>query len=188
MTDRARRRVDELLAELIELVETARAVPMSGSCVVPRERTLDLLDDLHGSLPAELVEARQALAQRESLLAEAREHGAQLVAEAEVRAHEIVEAGRAEHAELVSASGVHQAATDQAAQLRAAAEQDTADQRAQIEQYAAGLRADATSFADQTLADLIEVLQQATATAQQGRSALAPETPSPGTSQPPITG
>jgi cell division septum initiation protein DivIVA len=162
VTAHSLRRVDELLVELVETVETARAVPMSGSCVVPRERTLDLLDALHESFPAELTEARQVLAQRDALLADANQVAAQVVADAEVRAHEIMEAGRAEHAELVSASRVHQTAAEQATQARAEADQ-----------YVAELRDDATSFADQTLADLVEVLQQATATAQQGRTTLA---------------
>ena len=113
MTAHSLRRVDELLVELVETVETARAVPMSGSCVVPRERTLDLLDALHESFPAELTEARQVLAQRDALLADANQVAAQVVADAEVRAHEIMEAGRAEHAELVSASRVHQTAAEQ---------------------------------------------------------------------------
>jgi len=162
VTGRSLRRVDELLVELVETVETARAVPMSGSCVVPREHTLDLLDALHESFPAELTEARQVLTQRDALLADANQAAAQLVADAEVRAHEIMQAGRAEHAELVSASRVHQTAAEQATQARAEADQ-----------HAAELRADATSFADQTLADLMDVLQQAIATTQQGRQALA---------------
>ena len=65
MTDQALRRVDELLTELVELVETARTVPMSSSCVVPREHVLDLLDDLREVLPPEMVEARALLAQRD---------------------------------------------------------------------------------------------------------------------------
>ena len=44
MTDQSLRRADDLLTELVELVETARAVPISGACMVPREHTLDLLD------------------------------------------------------------------------------------------------------------------------------------------------
>ena len=173
MTDRSLRRVDELLTELVELVETARAVPMSGSCVVPRERTLDVLDDLREYLPAELAEARQVLSQRDALLAEAREHAAQLVHDAELRAYEIVEAGKAEHAELVSASRVHQTAAEQAAQTREAAQAYAVEQRGQADQYAAAMRQDAESFANRTLADLVEVLQQAMATAEQGRHALS---------------
>ena len=172
MSERAPRRVDELLTELVELVETARAVPMSGSCVVPRERTLDLLDDLRETVPAELGHARELLARRDALLAEAREYGSQLVHEAEVRAHEIVEAGKAEHAELVSASRVHLAATEHAAQVRAELAAEVAEHRGDAERYAAAIRADAESFADRTLGDLVDVLEQALATTRQGRQAL----------------
>ena len=172
MSERARRRVDELLTELVELVETARTLPMSSSCVVPRERTLDLLDDLRETVPAELGDARELLARRDAVLAEAHEYGSQLVHEAEVRAHEIVEAGKAEHAELVSASRVHLAATEHAAQVREALAAEVAEQRASAERYAVAVRADAESFADRTLSDLVEVLEQALATTQQGREAL----------------
>jgi cell division septum initiation protein DivIVA len=172
VTQRSLRRVDELLTELVELVETARAVPMSGSCVVPRERTLDLLDDLRETVPAELGHARELLARRETVLAEAQEYGAQLVHEAEVRAHEIVEAGKAEHAELVSASRVHLAATEHASQVRDQVAAEVAEQRASAERYAAAIRADAESFADRTLSDLVDVLERALATTQQGRQEL----------------
>jgi len=167
------RRVDELLTELVEVVETARAVPMSGSCVVPRERTLDLLDDLRETIPAELSQARELLARRDAMLAEAREYGSQLVHDAEVRAHEIVEAGKAEHAELVSASWVHLAATENAAQVREQLAEEVAEHRASAERYSAEIRADAESFADRTLSDLVDVLEQALATTQQGRQGLA---------------
>jgi hypothetical protein len=173
VTQQSLRRVDELLTQLVELIETARTVPMSGSCVVPRERTLDVLDDLRESVPAELTEARQVLSQREALLAEAREHAAQLVHDADVRAYEIVAAGKAEHAELVSASRVHQTAAEQAAQTREAAQAYAFEQRAQADEYAASMRHDAKAFAERTLADLVDVLQQATTTAEQGRRALS---------------
>ncbi|HYU04210.1 MAG TPA: hypothetical protein VEL02_10255 [Jatrophihabitantaceae bacterium] len=184
MTTQPLRRADELLSELAELVETARAVPMSGSCVVPREHVLDLLDELRDVMPPEMEEARRTLSQRDALLAEAaevrrqaHEHAGaeaaaivaeararadQLLSDAEVRAYETVEAGKAEHAELVSASRVHRSATEDAARLRAEAEE-----------YAAAMRADADAFADQTLADLIAVLRRATDTAEQGRHQLA---------------
>jgi cell division septum initiation protein DivIVA len=165
-TQRSVRGARELLDELVELVETARAVPLSGSCVVPRERALDLLDAVHDAIPAELTEARAVLARREALLAEAERQAAGLVAEAEVRAHETVEAGQAEHAGLVSASRVHQTAAE----------------------HAAALRADAESFADRTLADLVAVLQQAMETARQGRQALASRRADDEPAEPPISG
>ena len=71
MTDQSLRRADELLTELVEQVETARALPMSSSCVLPRERMLDLLDELREVLPPEIDEARRVIANRDSLLHDA---------------------------------------------------------------------------------------------------------------------
>ena len=71
MTDQALRRTDELLTELVELVETARTVPMSSSIVLPRERVLDLLDELRETMPPEMQEARHTIANRDTLLHEA---------------------------------------------------------------------------------------------------------------------
>lgn len=195
MTDRALRRADQLLSELTELVETARAVPMSGSCVVPREHVLDLLDELREVMPPEMNEARRLIAQRdallqaaeesgadtrarsrteaESVLDDARQHARQLVAQAEARVHEIVESGRAEHGQLVSASGVHQAANESAARLRAEAEHYDAGVRGDADRYAVALRADAEGYVDRTLSDLVAILHRATAAAEQGRQALA---------------
>lgn len=100
MTDQSLRRADELLSELVELVETARTLPMSTSCVVPRERLLDLLDELRETMPPEMDEARRTIANRDTLLhdahadaLQAREQGsaeaAALIAEAAARADEL---------------------------------------------------------------------------------------------------
>ena len=122
MTDEALRRSDELLSELIEIVETARALPMSASCVLPRERVLDLLDELREVLPPEMDEARTVIATRDRRAARtptrarprrARARGrrgrhrprrrraprrAARRTRPSERAHDAVDAGKAEHA------------------------------------------------------------------------------------------
>ncbi len=169
LTDQSLRRADELLSELVEIVETARTLPMSSSVVLPRERVLDLLDELRETMPPEMDEARRVITNRDALLHDAyeaagraREHAGaeadaiitdathradQLLADAEVRAHEIVEAGRAEHAQLVSATGVHQAAAAAAATLRDEAEAYRASLRAEADRYDADVRAEAEQYA-----------------------------------------
>jgi hypothetical protein len=169
MTDQSLRRADELLSELVELVETARTLPMSTSCVVPRERLLDLLDELRETMPPEMDEARRTIANRDTLLhdahadaLQAREQGSaeavaivaeaiaradELAHDAEVRVHEILEAGRAEHAQLVSATGIHQAASRAAEVLRAEAKEYHAEVRAEADRYDAQLREDADRYA-----------------------------------------
>jgi cell division septum initiation protein DivIVA len=179
--DRSLRRVDELLTELVELVETARTLPMSSSCVLPRERLLDLLDELREVVPSAVENARQVLDQRDAVLTEAREAAGHVVAQAEQRGRELtavaqaaaaeaVESGRREHARLVAADTVHLAAADEAAKLRAEAAQ-----------YASGLRRDALAYADRTLAELLDVLRRTETTAEQGRVVLATRATGSGT-------
>lgn len=183
MTDHTLARADEVLTELVELIETARTLPMSSSCVVPRERTLDLLDALREVLPPEMIEARRLVAQRDRLLAEAAERATetgrsaaeeaeQTLTEARVQAHELLEAARAEQAELVSAASVQQAAIAEAARLKVEAEAAALATREGAEQYAEKLAADAHSYASSTLAGLVDNLQRLLSTAENGRDAL----------------
>src|SRR5580704_1638091 len=102
MTDQGLRRVDELLTELVETVETARAVPMSSSCVLPRERMLDLLDDLREVLPPEMDEARKLIARRDEVLATAQQQGELLVSGAAEQAANERAAATAESAAIVA--------------------------------------------------------------------------------------
>jgi cell division septum initiation protein DivIVA len=216
MTDEALRHADQLLTELTELVETARALPMSASCVLPHERVLDLLDELREVLPPEMDEARTLIATRERLLkdayeaaaetratavaeadtvlADARHRAEQLGAEADERAARLLTEAHDEHARLVAATTVHQAAAAAAAALRADAESYQAqvsaeaqeydervraeadrfahDARAEAERYATKLTADAEDYAERTLDELSAVLHKAAGTAEQGKAAL----------------
>lgn len=157
MSDQSLRRADELLTELVEQIETARALPMSSSCVVPREHVLDLLDELREVLPPEIDEARRVIASRDALLHDAYEeattarekaaaeakamtdkakvHASEVVHAAEVRVHDILEQGKLEHATLVSATTIHQSATRRAKELRAQVDALVRDQRQQAEEY-----------------------------------------------------
>lgn len=175
MTDQTLRRTDELLSELVELVETARTLPMSSSCILPRERVLDVLDELRETMPPEVLEARRVIAARDVLLHDAHEQAVQaresatadaeaivaeagrraekLTADAETQAYEIVESARAEHDHLVSATGVHQAAAAAASALREAAEQYDQATRADADAYAATVRAEADDYGRATRAE-----------------------------------
>jgi cell division septum initiation protein DivIVA len=175
MADEALRRADELLSELIEMVETARALPMSASCVVPRERVLDLLDELREVLPPEMDEARTVIATRDRLLKEAYEEAAatraraveeadtvlqdarhrseQVTADADRRADEILQAAQDEHARLVSATAVHEAAAAAATALREDAERYQAHITAEAQGYDARVRAEADRYAHDARAE-----------------------------------
>jgi cell division septum initiation protein DivIVA len=61
-------RLYETVDELSTVIENARSVPMSGSCMVPRDHVLDLLDDLRESLPEDVQAAGAIVEQRTEIL------------------------------------------------------------------------------------------------------------------------
>jgi cell division septum initiation protein DivIVA len=105
-------RVFEALDQLVTIVEEARGLPMTASCVVPRGDVLDLLDDVRDAVPGELDDAQDVLDHRDQMLDQARGSAETTVAEAEAEAHRLVtdaqreaagtvEGARAEAARLV---------------------------------------------------------------------------------------
>lgn len=74
--------VDQKLEELTILVEEAKSVPLSASCMVNRAVVLDLIDDVRDALPSSLSDADQLLAEREAVVAEGRREAERLIAEA----------------------------------------------------------------------------------------------------------
>ena len=194
MTEESLRHTDSVLLELVEMVETARAVPMSSSVVVPRERVLDLLDELRETMPPEMDEARRLIAARDQVLygahteaaavREKAEADAQaILAAAKARAGEIIDAGQLEHERRVSQTEVSRVASAEAARvreeagrhstlLRADADAYAGRTRTEADTYAARMRTDAEQYAERTLAELGAVLQRAAVTAEQGRAAL----------------
>jgi cell division septum initiation protein DivIVA len=106
-------RLYETVDELTSVIENARSVPMSGSCMVPRDHLLDLLDDLRESLPAEvhkagaIVEQRtqileQAQAEAERMTGESRSDADHLLAQAERTREEMLGVARRQRDDLLA--------------------------------------------------------------------------------------
>ena len=64
-------RVFEALDELVTIVEEARGLPMTASCVVPRGDVLELLDDVRDALPGEVDDAQDVLDHRDQMIGDA---------------------------------------------------------------------------------------------------------------------
>src|SRR4051795_1411010 len=115
------------LDELTTLLETARAMPMSASCIVNRVEILDRLDELRKMLPGELTTAQQILDDRSSVIAEGR-----------LEAERIVEEGKAERARMVAQTEILREATREAEALVGAARSDAERMRVEIDDYVDG--------------------------------------------------
>ena len=116
--------VHDKLDELSALVEGARAMPMSASCVVNRAQVLDLLDEVRSLLPTSLDQADDILAERDGIVAAAR-----------VSAAEVLAAADEEARARVSEHEVYRAALAEADVVRADAEAEADRMRRETDDY-----------------------------------------------------
>jgi cell division septum initiation protein DivIVA len=176
------RQVYDSLDELVALVETARAMPLSASCVLPREQVLDLLDEIRAGLPRAFDDARELVAVREELLGQARDRRDRAVAQAQLQAAGILAAARAEADQLLSAARAEHEQLVSSAEVRRAAEAEGRGILEAARGRAEQLREDSDSYADGQLAALAEVLARTLRTVERGREVLrerAAEPPPP---------
>ena len=116
--------VDQKLEELSVLVEEAKAVPLSASCMVNRAVVLDLIDDIRDALPSSLSDADQLLAEREAVVAEGRREADRLIAEA-----------REEQLRMLSQHEVYLVAVAESEALRAETLDDVTRMRRETDDY-----------------------------------------------------
>jgi hypothetical protein len=142
---------EHVLRQLVEIVETARSLPMSTSVRVERDDLLSLLDEALVRLPDELRAARYLLKEREEFLARTRREADEIVAEAKSRV-----------AQMVSRTEVVKAADHRARQLVDQAEDESRQMRHEAEDYC-----------DQKLASFQIVLERVGKAVAQGRQRLS---------------
>ena len=139
------------LAELVALVEDARSMPLSASCVVNREDVLGRLREIDALLPETIVQAREVLGDRAGVVEEGRKEAAAIVA----AAHE-------ERRRLVEESEVHREAQVDAARLLEEARESAEAMRAEVEDYV-----------DAKLANFEIVLSKTLSAVERGRQKLS---------------
>jgi cell division septum initiation protein DivIVA len=115
------------LDELTSLIETARAMPMSASCIVNRIEIVERLEELRKMLPGELTTAQRILDDRGAVIAEGR-----------AEADRLLEEAMAERARLVAKTEIVREATREADALVAAARSDAERMRLEIDDYVDG--------------------------------------------------
>ncbi|MFL6098325.1 MAG: ATPase [Actinomycetales bacterium] len=143
--------VQDKLAEIIQVVEDARAMPMSASCLVNREEMLGRLDELRGLLPEQLQRADSLLSDRDAVVDEGRD-----------AARRLMDQARAEHDRLVEEQAVVLGARERASTIVAEANAESTR-----------LLSDADDYVDRKLAEFEIALDRLTQQVQRGRTRLA---------------
>ena len=108
----------------ITMVEEARGVPLSASCVLHRGEMIDVLEDIAQTFPSDLERAQNVLNEHEHIIEEAR-----------VSADQIIALAREEVASMVSQTEIVAAARKEAQRILDEVELEAKEQRDEIDSY-----------------------------------------------------
>ena len=117
----------EKLNSAITLIEEARGVPLSASCVVHRGEILEILDGARVALPTDLDQAIEIISARERIIEDARTSAEHLIATA-----------REDVSRMVEQTAIVQAARDEAQRVLDDARALADEERAEVESYIDG--------------------------------------------------
>lgn len=141
----------EKLASAITLVEEARGVPLSASCVIHRGEMLELLDEARAALPKDFESAQRVISMRNAIIDEGR-----LSAEA------MISMAREDVARMVEQTSIVQNARDEARKILGDAREQGIQEKAEVEE-----------FIDGRLATLEVILNKTQDAVSRGRERLA---------------
>jgi vacuolar-type H+-ATPase subunit H len=117
----------EKLTSAIAMVEEARGVPLSASCVVHRGEMLEILDEARAALPSDFEAAQKILASKDAIIEDGR-----------ISAEQMIAIARDDVARMVEQTSIVQMARDEARKIiddaRGLAEQE----KQEVEDYIDG--------------------------------------------------
>ncbi|MFC9912073.1 cell division initiation protein [Streptomyces sp. NPDC059862] len=142
--------VQKKLDEIVAAVSSARAMPMSASCVVNRADLLAMLEEVRAALPDSLAQAQELIGGREQMVEQARQE-----------AERIIQGAHAERGSLISD-------TEVARRSQAEADRILAEARKEAEE----IRAEADDYVDSKLANFEVVLTKTLGSVGRGREKL----------------
>ena len=114
----------EKLTSAIKMVEEARSVPLSASCVVHRGELLGILDEAKEALPDSIAKAELILENKDRVIDEGR-----------MQAEKMISMAREEAAQLIEQTAIMQQAREEAKNILAQARAEAKDQKKEIEEY-----------------------------------------------------
>jgi cell division septum initiation protein DivIVA len=150
------------IQQIVELVESAKSMPLSSSVLVNQQEVMDLLAAALKDLPEEIKQARWVVKDREELLAKARRD-----------AQAIVERAQAEQSRLVAGEEVARAAQEEAERILTEAREMARQMRLEAEDYVDAKLAQYEIVLDKTQTEL----ERSIAQVRRGRDKLRGVTP-----------
>jgi type I site-specific restriction endonuclease len=142
------------LAEIRQVVEEARSMPMSASAVVNRADLLSLVDELEAAIATAFSDAERVIADRDAVVDEGRKEAEQILADA-----------RNEREHIISDTEVYRVAKREADEALAHAREESE-----------ALRKETDEYVDAKLANFEITLERTMEAVKRGRERLAGRT------------
>jgi len=142
--------VQKKLDEIVAAVSSARAMPMSASCVINRADLLAMLEELREALPGSLAQAQELIGGREQMVEQARQEADRIIGQA-----------HAERGSLISDTEVARRSQAEADRILNGARQEAEE-----------VRAEADDYVDSKLANFEVVLTKTLGSVGRGREKL----------------
>ena len=142
---------ESLLRRAVDIIATARTMPLSSSPMINREEIIELLEEAARRMPDELRQARWMLKERQDFIDKTKRE-----------AEDILDAGRAQAERMVQRTEVVRAAEMRARKIVEAAENEARRMKLEVE-----------DFCDQRLASFEILLDRLQRTVNAGRTKLA---------------
>jgi HrpE protein. len=145
------RSIEELIANIDEIMDGARAVPFSADkCVVDGRELRTVVEEIRMNLPQEIRQSKAVMTDREKIISEARKEADEILSKAQERARA-----------MVSQEAVYKEAKEKADKMVASAEE-------QANEILRG----AFTFSDEMLLDTENAVNQSLETVRQARKGL----------------
>jgi hypothetical protein len=115
-----------LVDRLEELINSSRSIPFTRNVILDEDRILDLIDQMRVAIPEEVKKAQQILAQKDRVIAQAKEEAERTVNIAQEKSDK-----------LTDRDGIVQEAKKKASQIEAEAELRAKKTQAEADEYVA---------------------------------------------------
>lgn len=161
--------VIELLDMLYEMIDDAKG-SLGGYCKIERDKALDILDEVRGSFPAEISEARKLMETRNEFLENAKADADRIRKEAELDAEQLEKRAEDQVRRMINEHEITASARAQANEKMRQAEHTAQEMVATAERRSSELKNVANEYCEDALRRTEEAVTQALNEVRQSRS------------------
>lgn len=161
--------VIELLDMLYEMIDDAKGA-LGGMCKIERDKALDILDEVRGSFPAEISEARKLMETRNEFLENARAEADRIRQEAELDAEQMQKLAEDKAGRMINEHEITATAREQANEKMRQAESRANEMVATAERRSNELKNVANEYCEDALRRTEEAVNLALEEIRQSRT------------------